>query len=132
MKASWKFQTTSDTQKEIPMAMNASESAIEQCIEECLQCVRWCSACVEESLTHDPSAMAECIRLCHECAPICSACVTLLAGNSRVEYQLCALCADICEACAAECGKYPSMETSRRCPKTRREVAGTRPAGKVA
>src|SRR5215469_5800629 len=69
-----------------PMAASASNPAIERCIEECLQCVRWCSTCVEESLTHDPSTMAECIRLCHECTPVCGACVTLLSGNSRFEY----------------------------------------------
>ena len=112
---------------------------IERCIEECLRCVRTCSACVEEGLTHDPAKMAECIRLCHECVPVCGTCVTLLTGNSRFEYQLCAVCADICEACAAECGKYPDMETMRncseacrRCAKTCREVAKSGPVRQVA
>ena len=73
----------------------ASDPTVERCIEECLQCLRWCSACVEESLTHDPSTMAECIRLCHECTPVCGACVTLLSGNSRFEYRLCGVCADL-------------------------------------
>ena len=73
----------------------ASNPTVERCIEECLQCLRWCSACVEESLTHDPSTMAECIRLCHECTPVCGACVTLLSGNSRFEYRLCGVCADL-------------------------------------
>jgi hypothetical protein len=120
-------------------ATTASNPTIERCIEECLQCVRWCSACVEEGLSHDPVKMAECIRLCHECAPVCGVCVTLLAGNSRFEYQLCAVCADICEACAAECGKYPHMETMRqcaeacrRCVKTCREVAKSGPVREVA
>ena len=117
----------------------ASNPTIERCIEECLQCVRWCSACVEESLTHDPSTMAECIRLCHECAPVCNVCVTLLAGNSQFEYQLCAVCADVCDACAAECGKYTTMDTMRRCAeacrrcaKTCREVAKSGPVRKAA
>lgn len=48
-----------------------SNPSIERCIEECLLCVRQCSACVEGSLTHDPAAMAECIWLCHECVPVC-------------------------------------------------------------
>jgi hypothetical protein len=65
--------------------------------------------------------------------------VTLLSGNSRFEYQLCAVCADICEACAAECGRYPDMETMRqcaeacrRCAKTCREVAKSGPVRQVA
>lgn len=103
----------------------ASNPTIERCIEECLQCVRWCSACVEESLTHDPAEMAECIRLCNECAPMCGACVTLLSGNSPFGYQLCAVCADICDACSAECGKYSDMETMRRCSEACRRCAKT-------
>lgn len=121
------------------VSSTASNPTIERCIEECLQCLRWCSACAAESLEHDPAKMAESIRLCHECAPVCSACVTLLSGNSRFESQLCAVCAAICEACAAECGKYPEMETMqkcaeacRRCAKTCREVAKSGPAQQVA
>jgi Domain of Unknown Function (DUF326) len=117
----------------------ASNPTIERCIEECLQCLRWCSACVEESLTHDPSMMAECIRLCHECTPVCGACVTLLSGNSRFEYQLCAVCADICDACAAECGKYSDVatmrkcaEACRRCAEACREVVKSGPVRKAA
>jgi hypothetical protein len=122
-----------------PMATTASNAMIERCIEECLQCVHWCSTCVEESLAHDPAGMKECIRLCHECSPVCGTCVTLLAGNSRFAHQLCAACADICEACAAECGKHAAMETMRkcaeacrRCAKTCREVAQFGPAQRVA
>jgi hypothetical protein len=69
--------------------------------------LRWCSACVEESLTHDPSTMAECIRLCHECTPVCGACVTLPSGNSRFEYRLCGVCADLCDACFSRVSKIP-------------------------
>jgi hypothetical protein len=112
---------------------------IDRCIEECLQCLRWCSTCVDESLTHDPSGMAESIRLCHECAPVCGACATLLSGNSRFAYQLCGVCADICDACAAECEKFNDVETMRRCAEacrrcanTCREVAKSRPIRKAA
>jgi len=56
---------------------------IERAVEECLQCLRWCSACGDEGLTHDPSSMATSIRLCHECAPVCGVCAALLSGNSR-------------------------------------------------
>lgn len=121
------------------MATAASNPVIERCIEDCLQCVRWCSNSIQVALTHDPATMAECIRRCHECVPVCSACVTLLTGNSSFEYELCAVCADLCDACAAECGKYTSMEAMRRsaeacrkCAKTCREVAASRPVREVA
>jgi hypothetical protein len=119
--------------------MTASNPTIERAIEECLQCLRWCSACVDEGLTADPSMMAESVRLCHECAPLCGVCATLLAGNSRFAHQLCGVCADICDACAAECGKHNHDETMRkcaetciRCARTCREVAKSGPIRKAA
>lgn len=122
------------------MAMiTASNPTIDRAIEECLQCLRWCSACVDEGLTHDPSTMAESIRLCHECAPICGDCAILLSGNSRFAHQLCGVCADVCDACAAECGKHNHVETMRRCAETClrcakacREVANSGPIRKAA
>jgi hypothetical protein len=122
------------------MAMiTASNPTIDRAIEECLQCLRWCSACVDEGLTHDPSTMAESIRLCHECAPICGDCAILLSGNSRFAHPLCGVCADVCDACAAECGKHNHVETMRkcaetclRCAKACREVANSGPIRKAA
>jgi Domain of Unknown Function (DUF326) len=122
------------------MAMiTASNPTIDRAIEECLQCLRWCSACVDEGLTHDPSTMTESIRLCHECAPICGDCAILLSGNSRFAHQLCGVCADICDACADECGKHNHVETMRkcaeacrRCAKACREVAQSGPIRKAA
>ncbi len=117
----------------------ASNPTVERAIEDCLQCLRWCSACVDEGLTHDPSSMAESIRLCHECAPVCYVCVTLLSGNSVFAHELCSVCADICDACATECGKHSHVETMRksaeacrRCAKACRDVAKSGPIRKAA
>ena len=122
------------------MAMTSvSNPTIEQAIQECFECVRWCSACVDEGLTHNPSRMAGSIRLCHECAPICGICATLLSVNSVFAHQLCGVCADICDACATECEKHTDSETMRksaeacrRCAKTCREVAKSGPIRKAA
>lgn len=122
----------------MPMT-TVSNSTIEQGIQECLECLRWCSACVDEGLTHDPSGMAGSIRLCHECAPICGICATLLSGNSLFAHQLCGVCADICDACATECEKHKdseimrkSAEACRRCEKTLRVIAKSGPIRKAA
>ena len=116
-----------------------SNPLIDGAIEACLQCLHWCSACVDEALRVDPSLMAESIRLCHECAPVCGVCVALLSGNSRFAHQLCGVCADICEACALECGKHKHVETMRRCAEacvhcamTCRKVARAGPIPKAA
>src|SRR6202035_3325889 len=90
--------------KDVHMAI--SNQTVERCIEECLQCLRWCSECRDESLTEDPVMMKECIRLCGECLELCRTCVALLAGSSPFAHRVCGVCAELCEACAAECGKY--------------------------
>jgi hypothetical protein len=44
--------------EEVQMAI--LNEIVERCIEDCLQCLRWCSQCREESLTEDPVMMREC------------------------------------------------------------------------
>lgn len=119
--------------------MTASNRLVETAIEACLQCLHWCSACVDDGLTNNPSMMSASVRLCHECAPVCGVSAALLSGNSQFAHQLCGVCADICEACAAECGKHKHSEIMRRCAEacTRcamacREVAKAGPIRKAA
>lgn len=58
--------------------MTISNQTFERCIEECLQCSRWCSQCRTESLNEDPIMMRDCIRLCNECLELCRTCALLL------------------------------------------------------
>jgi len=108
--------------KEVHMAI--SNQIVERCIEECLQCFRWCAQCRDESLTEDPAMMRECIRLCGECLELCRTCAVLLAASSRFADRLCGVCAELCEACATECGKYEG-ETMRKCAEACRQCAAT-------
>jgi hypothetical protein len=64
--------------------MTISNQTVERCIEECLQCLRWCAQCRAESLNEDPVMMRDCIRLCNECLELCRTCVALLTGSSDV------------------------------------------------
>ena len=112
---------------------------VDRAIEDCLQCLHWCSACIDAGLTNDPLAMAGSIRLCGECAPVCGLTARLLSSNSQFAHKLCAFCADVCDACAAECEKHTHMETmrksaeaSRHCAKSCREVAQSGPVRKAA
>jgi hypothetical protein len=41
--------------------MTISNQTVERCIEECLQCSRWCAQCRTESLDQDPIMMRDCI-----------------------------------------------------------------------
>ena len=113
--------------------------SVERAIEDCLQCLHWCSACIDAALTSDPSTMAGSIRLCQECAPVCGLTARLLSSNSQFAQQLCAFCAGVCDDCAVECGKHTHIETMRksaeacrRCAKSCREVAQSGPVRKTA
>src|SRR6201984_1269035 len=94
--------------------MTISNQTFERCIEECLQCSRWCSQCRTESLNEDPIMMKDCIRLCNECLEVCRTCALLLTSSSGFAHQVCGICSELCTACAAECGKYEG-ETMRKC-----------------
>lgn len=104
--------------------MTISNQTVERCIEECLQCLRWCSQCRAESLAHDPVMMKECIRLCGECLELCRTCVALLTGGSDFADRVCGVCSELCTACAAECGKYEG-ETMKKCAQACRRCAAT-------
>jgi len=104
--------------------MTISNQTIERCIEECLQCSRWCAQCRAESLDQDPTMMKDCIRLCNECLEVCRTCVTLLTGSSGYAHRVCSICSELCSACAAECGKSEG-ETMRKCAQACRQCAAT-------
>ena len=104
--------------------MTISNQTVERCIEECLQCLRWCAQCRAESLNEDPVMMRDCIRLCNECLELCRTCVALLTGSSEFAHRVCGICSDLCRACASECGKYDG-ETMRKCAQACRQCAAT-------
>jgi hypothetical protein len=101
-----------------------SNQTVERCVEECLQCLRWCAQCRAESLVEDPVTMRDCIRLCNECLELCRTCVTLLTSGSAFAHRVCLICSELCAACAAECGKYDG-ETMTKCAQACRQCAAT-------
>jgi len=104
--------------------MMISNPIIERCVEDCMQCARWCTECRAESLDQDPIMMRDCIRLCNECLELCRTCAALLTGGSGFVDRLCSICSELCTACAAECGKYDG-ETMKKCAQACRQCAAT-------
>ena len=104
--------------------MTISNRTVEKCIEECLQCLRWCAQCRAESLDQDPVMMRDCIRFCNECIDVCRTCVALLTASSGFAHRVCSICSELCTACAAECGKHEG-ETMRKCAQACRQCAAT-------
>jgi hypothetical protein len=111
--------------------MAISNQAIDPCIEDCLQCIRWCSQCRAESLTEDPVMTRESIRLCSDCLELCRTCVALLTASSEFADRVCGVCANVCEACAAECGKHRQSyaQVCRRLPPMRGLMRRSRASG---
>ena len=131
----WRYPTPqSETERQI-MQTNAQtipNQAVERCIEECLQCSRWCSQCRAESLNEDPIMMRDCVRLCNECLELCRTCVALLTGSSEFAHRVCRICSEICTACASECGKIRRRNDEEVCssvPSMCRYVRGSRTRG---
>jgi len=104
--------------------MATSNQVVERCIEEYLQCLRWCSQCRAESLAQDPSMMKESIRLCDDCLELCRACVAVLTSRSQFAHRVCGVCSELCLACATECAKHEG-ETMRKCAQACRRCAAT-------
>src|SRR5260370_35301848 len=103
--------------------MAISNQVVERCIEECLQCIRWCSQCRAESLTEDPVMMRESIRLCSDCLELCRTCVALLTAGSEFAERVCGVCAALGEVSAGECGQ-PKGETMCYGAEGFRDLAG--------
>ena len=117
-------KNTQQFDKDMEDQMTISNQTVERCIEECLQCSRWCAQCRAESLDQDPIMMSDCIRLCNECLELCRTCVTLLTGSSGFAHRVCSICSELCSACATECGKSEG-ETMRKCAQACRQCAAT-------
>jgi hypothetical protein len=117
-------QEYTEFDKRMEEQMTISSQTVERCIEECLECLRWCSQCRAESLDQDPIMMRECIRLCNECLELCRTCVALLTGGSGFADRVCSICSELCASCAVECGKHEG-ETMRKCAQACRQCAST-------
>src|SRR5882762_8855835 len=104
--------------------MTIPNQTVERCIEECLQCSRWCAQCRAESLDQDPIMMRDCIRLCNECLELCRTCVALLTGSSGFADRVCGIYSELCKACAAESEEHED-EKMNECAPACRQCAAT-------
>ncbi|WCK52966.1 four-helix bundle copper-binding protein [Aneurinibacillus sp. Ricciae_BoGa-3] len=103
---------------------------INECISECLACIKACNifygTCLQEE---DLSMMKKCIQLDRDCADICALAVQYMTTQSSFAKEICRLCADICEACAEECTRHnhehcqKCAKACRRCPQACRKMA---------
>jgi hypothetical protein len=104
-------------------------SALESCIDDCLNCHVIClSQATGRSLIKGGRyAEADHVTLMLDCAEICQTAANFLARGSERYRQVCLQCAEICRACAASCqdvgGMQECVEACWRCASTCEEVA---------
>jgi hypothetical protein len=108
-----------------------SNPAVQQCIEECLNCSRTClqmsmNDCLERGGRHLEPAH---FRLMVNCAEICRTAADFMLTGSPLHAHICAACAEVCQACANSCKEIGDMDgcvkACQRCAETCSQMAGS-------
>ncbi len=108
-----------------------SNQAMQQCIQECLDCHSICLQTVQHCLElGGKNAESHHITMLLDCAEICQTSANFMLRSSNFHTRTCALCAEICEQCAADCERFGDdaqmkacAENCRRCAESCRRMA---------
>lgn len=120
------------SQSEQAMAAESMAGALEDCIQNCIECNRTCMETFTYCLhTGGDHANPDLIRLLLDCAQICQTSADFMIRESALHPRICGVCADICGLCATRCAEFkddPEMElcaeVCRRCDDSCRHMAG--------
>ncbi|HWP18804.1 MAG TPA: four-helix bundle copper-binding protein [Burkholderiaceae bacterium] len=111
------------------------DTAVQQCIDDCLKCYRMCwsmalTHCLPRGGAHAEPAH---VSLMLDCAQMCETTARFMLSASTLHTELCALCAKVCAACAQSCRGLEGMEdceaACRACEASCRAVAGVEGPG---
>ena len=106
--------------------------AMDECIQNCLECHRKCletlNYSLREGLDHTDHA-----QLLKNCAAICEVSAQFMISHSDLHPIICGACAEVCSACASSCEDFEEddfmqdcAEVCRRCEVICREMSGER------
>ena len=107
-----------------------NDPAVQQCLDDCLQCRTTCLSmamgdCLERGGAH---AEREHLTLMLNCAEMCGTAAHFMLAASTLHAEVCALCAKVCGACAQSCRQLDGMEdcveACDRCAASCARVAG--------
>lgn len=92
------------------------KQAMEQCIQNCIDCARTCRA----TLAHCLSKGGEHVKAAHvtlliDCAECCDMSASMMLRGSRFHADHCRLCAEICKACEESCAALASDAAMTAC-----------------
>lgn len=98
------------------------DSAMKQCIEECMDCHASCLEAFANCLSLEgPHKEADHLRLLLDCAEICQTAANFMLRQSPSHAAVCGVCAQLCRECAEDCARFEDKqmqacaESCRRC-----------------
>jgi hypothetical protein len=98
--------------------------ALQQCIEECLNCHVACTTTAQYCLMQGGQhADADHVGLLLDCAEICQTSANFMLRGSPYHPITCLACAELCRACEESCRGYGDDEQMRMCADTCAECA---------
>jgi hypothetical protein len=109
----------------------SAKAAMDECIQNCLDCHSICLQTVAHCLSMGGMhADAHHIALLLDCAEICQTSANFMLRGSHLHNLTCGVCAEVCTACAESCEQMADdqqmracAEQCRRCARTCREMA---------
>ncbi len=106
--------------------------AMEQCIEDCLDCHSICTTTLQHCLVlGGEHVRPEHVRSLMDCAELCQTSADFMLRGSELHTETCDVCAEACTRCADSCehlGDDPQMQACadlcRRCAESCRHMVG--------
>lgn len=107
---------------------SGSNSEMQQCIRNCVECYQACTLSVQKCLSMGGQhATKDHVAMLLGCAKICNTSADLMMLGTHTHSATCAACAEICEMCASACSQMEGMEecaqSCRTCAESCREMS---------
>lgn len=115
-----------------PLSWMKMPTAMQECIQNCIDCFQVCSHMIEHCLQKGGKhASPQHIKLLDDCAKICNLSADFMIRNSDFHASTCQACAEICKACAEDCESLASddqmmkacAEVCRKCASSCEEMS---------
>ncbi len=101
-----------------------SNQAMQQCIQECLDCHSICLQTAQHCLgLGGKHAESHHITMLLDCAEICQTSANFMLRGSHLHTQTCAVCAEVCRACEEECRRMGDDDMMQKCAEACRRCA---------
>jgi hypothetical protein len=99
--------------------MERSARIIADCLRECELCTDHCTKHL--AMGHKEHLKTQ--KTCADCADVCAAAMRIISRNGPMSAVIAETCAKVCDLCAAECERFTTDDTMKRCAKACRDCS---------